>query len=338
MSACVEAAPHKALLVAYCAMSATNLKAVDQVVKIVREFDRCHGFFPAARRRAEPGLNPPAEGTTDYAGSLTFCARFATERIEEIGFDGQDEVPLGPPQQGQGEGLGRLADDDERPQFPPQAIEKIDSAPGQIAPSPATQIPLAPLQRGEGWGEGLGGLAAAASRPAPPPALDPGAVLLPVNVPAADNRPEIPPQALEKIDSAPGQIAPSPAAQIPLAPLQRGEGWGEGLGGLAAAASRPAPPPGLDPGAVLLPVNVPAADNRPEIPPQALEKIQFRARTKCAEPGGADPPRPASARFSGEREGLGGLAAAASRPRRRGEGTPRRLGGRRPTGNSPASA
>ena len=47
---------NEALLVAFSAMSPTNLKAVDQVVKIVRELDRYHGFVAASaafpRRRA----------------------------------------------------------------------------------------------------------------------------------------------------------------------------------------------------------------------------------------------------------------------------------------------
>ena len=36
----------EAMLVAYSAMSAGNLKAVDQVIKVVRELDRYHGFAP----------------------------------------------------------------------------------------------------------------------------------------------------------------------------------------------------------------------------------------------------------------------------------------------------
>ncbi len=184
-----------------------------------------------------------------------------------------------------------------RPQIPPQELEKIDSAPGQIAPGPAAQDPLAPLQRGEGRGEGLGRLAADA-RHAPPPGLDPGADLLPVipgsspgrgkgpSSASAVARPQIPPQELEKIDSAPGQIAPSPAAQAPLVPLQRGEGRGEGPGRLAADA-RPAPPAGLDPGADLLPVipgsspgrgkgpsSASADGDRPQVPLQAPENIE----------------------------------------------------------------
>ena len=41
---------NEALLVAYSAMSGANLRAVDRVVKIVRELDRYHGFFAAGRR------------------------------------------------------------------------------------------------------------------------------------------------------------------------------------------------------------------------------------------------------------------------------------------------
>jgi hypothetical protein len=51
----------EAMLVAYSAVSGGNLKAVDQVIKVVRELDRYHGFGPcpgalsfAAPRSAEP--------------------------------------------------------------------------------------------------------------------------------------------------------------------------------------------------------------------------------------------------------------------------------------------
>ena len=99
--------------------------------------------------------------------------------------------------------------------------------------NPRPEDSLAPLQRGEGWGEGLGGLAAAASRPAPHPNLLPaGGEKGRPAAPAGDDRPGIPPQTPEKIESAPGDS---------LAPLQRGEGWGEGLAGLAAAACSPGP-------------------------------------------------------------------------------------------------
>ena len=63
---------NEALLVAYSAMSPTNLKAVDQVVKIVRELDRYGGALAAEwakpeASRAEPGARPPA-----FGGAL-FC-------------------------------------------------------------------------------------------------------------------------------------------------------------------------------------------------------------------------------------------------------------------------
>ena len=54
---------NEALLVAFSAMSPTNLKAVDQVVKIVRELDRYGGAFAAEWRRPEASrLDGPVDG------------------------------------------------------------------------------------------------------------------------------------------------------------------------------------------------------------------------------------------------------------------------------------
>jgi hypothetical protein len=71
------------LRVAFGAMSPTNLKAVDQVVKIVRELDRYHGFV-AARRLPEKtprievqGRDGPAEGKAKRGGALFYRAEFA---------------------------------------------------------------------------------------------------------------------------------------------------------------------------------------------------------------------------------------------------------------------
>jgi len=47
---------NEAMLVAYAAMGGGNLKAAETVVRIVREYDRYHGFFP---RPAEPLALPP---------------------------------------------------------------------------------------------------------------------------------------------------------------------------------------------------------------------------------------------------------------------------------------
>jgi hypothetical protein len=51
-----------AMIVAYAAMSNGNLKAVDRVVTITREFDRYHGFALslAALAAAPPALASPA--------------------------------------------------------------------------------------------------------------------------------------------------------------------------------------------------------------------------------------------------------------------------------------
>ena len=51
----------EAMLVAYSAMSIGNVKAIDQVIKVVRELDRYHGFgpYPSAPRFAAPAPPPP---------------------------------------------------------------------------------------------------------------------------------------------------------------------------------------------------------------------------------------------------------------------------------------
>ncbi len=49
----------EALLVSYSSMSGGNLKAVDRVVKIVRELDRYHGFAPATAQTTLGRETPP---------------------------------------------------------------------------------------------------------------------------------------------------------------------------------------------------------------------------------------------------------------------------------------
>ena len=66
---------NEALLVAYGAMSGGNLRAVDRVVKIVRELDRYHGFV-AAERRSLP--DAPRLASARQQGAL--AARRAAEQ------------------------------------------------------------------------------------------------------------------------------------------------------------------------------------------------------------------------------------------------------------------
>ena len=77
---------NEALLVAFSAMSPTNLKAVDQVVKIVRELDRYGGAFAAEWRRPEAplrtvirGLDTPAEGAAAFGVAWVCRAEFALQ-------------------------------------------------------------------------------------------------------------------------------------------------------------------------------------------------------------------------------------------------------------------
>ena len=50
----------EAMLVAYSAMSMGNVKAVDKVIKVVRELDRYHGFGAAAQMFARASASPAA--------------------------------------------------------------------------------------------------------------------------------------------------------------------------------------------------------------------------------------------------------------------------------------
>jgi len=84
---------NEALLVAYSAMGTMNLKAVDRVVRIVRELDRYHGFVAAEKRRPAPPpritvgeFGAPAERAMAF-GAAMFCRpEFALQDSERIDF------------------------------------------------------------------------------------------------------------------------------------------------------------------------------------------------------------------------------------------------------------
>ena len=78
---------NEALLVAFSAMAPTNVKAVDRVVRIVRELDRYHGFFAAERRLPKaPRLHAPVEGSVAFGRALICHANIAPQGYEEIAF------------------------------------------------------------------------------------------------------------------------------------------------------------------------------------------------------------------------------------------------------------
>jgi hypothetical protein len=221
---------NEALLVAFSAMSPSNLKAVDQVVKIVRELDRYGGAFAVewARPEASP-LEAPTEEDVAFAKAWLDDAE--------------------------------LADDegDDRPEIPLQSLEKIESAPGN-SPAPhslsseAGRAPFSPAKAGE--------------RAAP----------------AGADRPEIPAQSLEKVESAPGtgmsvqtvEAAPADpvsSATLLLTLLRDGAGRQDlraSLSRLRAGASGVA----AHHGGGDFPFAASAGPDRPEIPLQGFEKIE----------------------------------------------------------------
>ena len=150
---------NEALLVAYSAMSMTNLKAVDQVVKIVRELDRYHGFVAATGRVPEaPRSEALVDGTETYGAVLVCQARYEPQDFDDMDFDSA-ALPLG-------EGRAGAFAGDDRPENPPQALEKTKSAPG----NPEALLPLSPLEPSERVG--VRGLAIGRCRSSPSPSPD----------------------------------------------------------------------------------------------------------------------------------------------------------------------
>jgi len=133
---------NEALLVAYSAMTDANLKAVDRVVKIVRELDRYHGFCAAQRRLPEPShREAPVEGTAAFGGALVCRAEFPKGDV--IARSPQGDVAIqGGVERPAASGSPRFARDDgespaplnplfgryDRPEKLLQAAEEVESA------------------------------------------------------------------------------------------------------------------------------------------------------------------------------------------------------------------
>ncbi len=216
---------NEALLVAYSAMSGLNLKAVDRVVRIVRELDRYHGFA-AAERRSLPDacrLEAPAQRplalltlpddsaemapqtlgninsapgnrmALEASGSSEAAAGHSEACTLDLAASGQNRLPL-------------ASEPNDGPRMAPQRLENIESAPGNgIGPGASDPEDAAPCLR-EAFAPDL------TESEQNPQAL-----------PSAPNdRPETAPQRLEVIESAPGNGA-APEASNP-----QGCGWGRG--------------------------------------------------------------------------------------------------------------
>ncbi len=164
---------HEALLVAYSVMSPTNLKAVDQVVKIVRELDRYGGASAAEWAQPKASrLDAPANEDAAFASAWLHG--------DEPALQDFDPALLG------------LAGGD-RPRISVQDLEKLESAPEFIPLAPHGPARDGRLSTPYAWGEGCPldlikgerlGRRAADARPAPHPAFLPAG--------GAGGRPEIP--------------------------------------------------------------------------------------------------------------------------------------------------
>ena len=137
---------NEALLVAFSVMSPTNLKAVDQVVKIVRELDRYGGAFAAEWAPAQgargskrrPTRTPRSSRRGSAAPSLRCRTWIVIARsASDVAIQGNLERPCSPGSPPPGLFDPRVARDDgvaldnlfgayARPQNPPQALERVD--------------------------------------------------------------------------------------------------------------------------------------------------------------------------------------------------------------------
>jgi hypothetical protein len=259
------------MLNAYSAMSPTNLKAVAEVVRIVGQLDRYHGFDAAdwKRRLERARQTKPDEETATYGGAL-FCS--AELALQDDEMESLDLLLEG--------GFGGLAGAGARPENLLQELESIDSAPEDLAA-------LADMLRGAVARSPLADAAtrSAVGRPrafgSPPPGLrsglrsgarEDGAEGV-VEAAASDARPGNPPQDLGKVDSAPGLSAALEFLRGVIARSPEGDGTIQANVERPAAFGSPRPCGARDDGAEGL-VEAPAGDARPENLPQDAEKVE----------------------------------------------------------------
>jgi hypothetical protein len=264
---------NEALLVAYSAMGTMNLKAVDRVVRIVRELDRYHGFVAAEKRRPAPPpritvgeeFGAPAERAMAFGAAMFRRPEFALQDSERIEFapgvamaaeiadrvEAAQEDPI-------------LASIREPQQPPPAPDAPLDDRPELLRGDVIARSPQGDVAIQEDVG------------------LDPG-VARDGNAPSLglwprrDDRPENLPQASETIDSAPGSATqPSGSADAARAPARASERAEPGTDALKAIAPR---------------------IERPENPRQSLENVESAlANGRPAEGRPRPAERPPSAR------------------------------------------
>ena len=216
---------NEAMLVAYSAMAPTNLKAVDRVVRIVRELDRYHGLFAGRRlHEASPrttvrALEAPVEGSMAFGAALTCRPTIALQDFEMVELVNGVNSPCED---------GNLVE--------PPREDGSDCRARSLARRETGVLPDAL------W-------------TAPRPGQRPGPTA-PRQGRALNDRPENPPQGLEKIESAPGSATtPEASGRADTAREQ-------------VSAFAP-PEPARELGAPDAPLN-----DRPENPPQDLDTVE----------------------------------------------------------------
>ena len=77
---------NEAMMVAYGSMAGGNLTAVDRVVRLVKEMDRYHGFFPSggAGAAAPDRLAPPAEAPLALAAPTAMVEKWRRKRLKRL--------------------------------------------------------------------------------------------------------------------------------------------------------------------------------------------------------------------------------------------------------------
>ncbi len=258
---------NEALLIAYSAMSAENLRAVGLVVKIVRELDRYHGFA-AGDRRASHDFRPveaEAREPLALAGERRVTAPQEPERVSRRFPDAAPECEPAFVLASAEDADAPVAPAADRPKMAPQEPEKMEFAPekgavpdGLDAAAPARQGPPAPPERenaqsmsrddagAKSSDESFAAPAASSPRPARAPDAAPG------------DGPQTAPQEPEILESAPGNGASAVSAEA-----RDGASPNED----AIASGRDAFPFALPPA------------SRIELPPQAIETPEPAAAT-----------------------------------------------------------
>ena len=227
---------NEALLVAYSAMSAENLRAVGLVVRIVRELDRYHGFVAAGRRpRRDPHVGADGREPLALVGDCPEEARPAPEkdcrRSPDAASEGE-QVFVPASADAVETFAARTADRSEKV---PQALEKMESAPGKGAvPNAPEGVSQEAEDAGSAQLEGVGaGSSNEAARHAAAPQSDHMSAAPCVGAETA-------PQAIENIAPAAGNGG-NPAAAGPT------EGASPHADVLATRGDAPGPASGAEP-------------------------------------------------------------------------------------------